>query len=293
MGKLKPIPFTVVVNELPSISKIETNKLFDKGYIHSSQSAIDTFHGKATELFTLVKDSKDLPSVLGNLLLLGIVSAVESYMRELLRRLVVSDEYTCKCCERLPLSYGAAITHQPEMLPESLLESYSFASKTNIVEAIRNVLGYKGNVPDEVGQALSDFTTVCQMRHCMVHRYGYLGSNNAIQLGLDDHGDLFEKPLCIDFDSLQQIFLICVNTVKVLNAFLFKFIVTRSATGDEWTWVYKKDKKILSKFLGIFESKLHPPPHEVNHKEIFISLKKHIDSAKVTTKKEVAEGDLV
>ncbi|QWV98179.1 hypothetical protein KP005_02480 [Geomonas nitrogeniifigens] len=279
MAKKKTTPFLVNVNGLPTAPRLDTATLFNKSHTHASTSAIDTFHIKSNELLTLVKDPSELPSVLGNLLLLGIVSAVESYIREVLRKLVVSDAASSRCCERHLLTYGAAINHQRDMLPESILEGYSFASKTNIEEGLRNILGYRGKLPDDVEAALDDFSLICQMRHCMIHRYGHLGSNNAIQLGLDKHGELFEKPLHIKFDELQQIFLVCVNTVKSLNNFLFRFLVTRSAVADgTWSGVYRKDKKFLVKYLAIFESKLQPPTPPIDTKTFWTALKSHVDS---------------
>lgn len=62
---------------------------------------------------------------------------------------------------------------------------------------------------------------VCQLRHCIVHRFGFLGSNNAITLGLATHKNYLEKPLVISFSHLNEMVQVCENTVKLINNFLF------------------------------------------------------------------------
>ena len=49
--------------------------------------------------------------------LLGYVSAVEGYMRSLIRRLVHCDIFTKNCCESLQLSYGAVLHDKLASLP--------------------------------------------------------------------------------------------------------------------------------------------------------------------------------
>jgi hypothetical protein len=143
------------------------------------------------------------------------------------------------------------------MLPEALLESISFTGKKRIVEAIRNFLGVKGNFPAEVEKVLDDFSRVCQLRHCIVHRFGKLGSNNAIELGLMKHRECLEKPLRLNDRNLQEIFLVCHNTVKIVNNFLFQTVLTRTLKEEDcrWTWDLRKDKAEFQKYFDVFSSK--------------------------------------
>ncbi|MGS0758993.1 hypothetical protein ACVBEH_32050, partial [Roseateles sp. GG27B] len=59
---------------------------------------------------------------LGRLILVGYASAVEGYMRSLIRKLVYSDPYTRLLCAPMQLSYAAALHHRSAMLPDALLE---------------------------------------------------------------------------------------------------------------------------------------------------------------------------
>ena len=190
--------------------------------------------------------------------LLGYVSAVESYMREITRRLIVFDDESRTACENQTLTYGAAIYHRDkEMLPEALLENISFASKKGIADVIKDFLGIKGNFPPEVEKVLDDFSRVCQLRHCIAHRFGKLGSNNAIKLGLMEHQECLEKPLKLNIRNLQEVFQVCQNTVKIINNFLFQTVLTRTLKDVDcrWTWDLKTDKAAFKKYFDVFTSK--------------------------------------
>ncbi|MCP4157148.1 MAG: hypothetical protein GY757_56070 [bacterium] len=238
---------------------LETGKMFDKNYNEPALSPIDMFIEKTRELNKLIgPEPENMQPQLANLITLGYVSAVESYFRNLLRQLIVIDEASRIKCETQTLTYGAAISYDKNMLPESLLENSSFASKENIKKALKNFLGIKNTYPVDVEGVIEQFEKVCQVRHCIVHRFGHLGSNNAIKLGLKEHRELLNKPVRVSFDSLQDIFSICNNTVKVVNNFLFREILVRTAEDEnrQWEWDFNKDEERFDGYFKIFRSKL-------------------------------------
>lgn len=259
----KKIDYKYRINDFSKSSNLETQSLFDKDFVESSLSPIDTFFEKTTELIKLIgKQPEELSNQLASLILLGYVSAVESYFREIIRKLILVDNASHKKCEKQSLTYGAALTHESEMLPEALLEACSFTGSNNIKESLKNFLGItQGDYSSDVNEALYQFSKVCQLRHCSVHRFGRLGSNNAIALGLEEHKEYLEKPLKIDFNTLQDIFLICNNTVKEINNFLFEKILTRSVSEGvyDWKWDLRKDKAEFKKCYDMFVSVKNPP----------------------------------
>lgn len=265
--------FNYKISEYTPYSKLDTRNLFDRDYCEPDLSAIDTFIGKTRALNKMIAKKVEFQEQLPNLLLLGYISAVESYIREIIRRLIVIDEESRSACENQTLTYGAAIIHQnSDMLPEALLENRYFASKKGIVDAVKDFLGIKGNLPPKVDEVLDEFSRVCQLRHCIVHRFGKLGSSNAIKLGLMEHKECLEKPLKIDDKTLQDIFRICYNTVKIINEFLFQKILSRTLELEDcmWTWDLRKDKKEFQKYYHLFVSKEDSP----SIKEIYDELKK-------------------
>jgi len=258
----KKINYNYRINDYSKPSQLKTQGLFDTDFKESNISPIDTFFEKTTELNKLITDPDDFPVQLTNLILLGYVSAVESYFREIIRKLILIDPFSKEKCEKHSLTYGAAIIYNSEMLPEAMLENCSFAGSDNIIKSLQNFLGItKGDYSSDVIEAMSQFSNVCQLRHCCVHRFGRLGSNNAIALGLEDHKEYLEKPVKIDFNTLQEIFLVCNNMVKEINSFLFGKILVRNAIEGlhGWTWDLRKDKAEFKKIYDLFVSKTNPP----------------------------------
>ena len=258
----KKINYKYRINDYSKSSKLETQGLFDTDFKESNISPIDTFFEKTTELNTLIADPDDFPGQLAGLILLGYVSAVESYFREIIRKLILIDTASKRKCEKHSLTYGAAIIYDSEMLPEAMLENRSFASSKKIEESLKDFLGIpKGDYSSDLNEALDQFSKVCQLRHCSVHRFGRLGSNNAIAIGLEDHKEYLEKPLKIDFNTLQEIFLVCNNTVKEINNFLFEKILVRNVSEGlySWEWDLRKDKNEFIKYYNLFVSEKNPP----------------------------------
>jgi len=259
-----PIQYTHRVNSTAtSISPIETLRCFNISHIESQKSPIDSCFEKINNLNLIhVKFSslsgigKDIFDTQNNLILLGYISAVESYLREIIRKLIILDIASRISSEEQQLNYGAAINYTPEMLPEALLEKSSYASKKNIIESFKIFLGLKGHFTQELDETLNEFEKICHLRHCVVHRFGRLGSSNAIKFGLDKHSECLEKPISLDTNKLFDIHQICENTVLVINDFLFKRILQRSVEPEysNWIWDLRKDKKEFTRYYDLFMS---------------------------------------
>ncbi len=293
--------FHYQINDYSSPSGWQSGHLFDINYSEPRQSPLDTFLDKIGELNRLILDPRDTKSeiarlssirkisnfaevqlllsinntnqvspVFANLILLGFISAVESYFREIIRRIVLNDPESGKACEVRTVAYGAAIYHKKNMLPEALLETISFIDKDKIKKDLKDFLGIKGGAafPTTVDEALMEYENVCQLRHCIVHRFGKLGANNAIKLGLDIHSKFLEKPILLNYNSLQTVSQICTNVAKEVNQFLWSYLMMRliadptNATDWKrknnlipWTWTFSSDKKKFKVYYDIFASR--------------------------------------
>ncbi len=244
-------------NPLGAFQPIRTSSLFDCNHTEPSCSAIDRFIHKTLDLNILQGrlGGSSIDPTSCNLLLLGYVSAVESYFRELIRRLVLIDDLSRKNSLRLNVTYGAATTYAGDHLPEALLDGRSLANPFNIRCVIKDVLGLKGGKLSNAAEtSLTNFGTVCQMRHCIVHRYGRLGADNAIKLDLDAHAPSLEKPLNLDFNSLQAVINSCQAVVRDMNNFLFRRILCRTVEENsvQWTWDMRRDKANFKKYYDLF-----------------------------------------
>jgi hypothetical protein len=256
-----------------------TETFFDINYIESSESPIDSFFLNTKDLNIIsatLSISPALTKKTYNLILLGQISAVESYIREVIRKLIINDEESKNTSSTAQLTYGAALNYSKEILPEALMESYSFASKKNILDALKTFLNIKGHFPIELTDALVEFERICQLRHCIIHRFGKLGSNNALKLGLDAHAQCLEKPLSLDTSHLLETYIVSENLVLLINNFLFKSILQRTVQIDGfWTWDFRKDKKKFTTYYNIFKSLQEPEIPNTDLKTAYLNLREY------------------
>jgi hypothetical protein len=244
--KSKIVSCTAAVN--PTLL---TQSLFDAAHVESIESPVDQFLNRLHEINRLCPSPTSFDPLQGQLVLLGVVAAVESYFRTLLRRLIVIDEICQSCTEEESVTFGAAIHLSKKMMPEAMLERVTFVSQKSLTEAFRDFAGVKGALPPQVSAAISDFARVCHLRHCAVHRFGKLGVKNAIFLGLSDHSSLLEKPLVLNYVALQGAIAISTGVVKASNNFLFNEVLSRLPRAS-WSGVYKNDKKIFVPYYELF-----------------------------------------
>lgn len=261
--------FSAIVTVRPPSDGFDTSAFFSKtGSV--TYSPIDEFLKNAVSLNKLwTTATGEIEEQLANLVLLGYVSAVESYMRSLIRSLIIIDPLVQKKCESLQVSYTAAIHHRKTLLPEALLEETVFSGKDKIISSLTKYLDLS-KPTGSLGTLLDRYESICQMRHCCVHRFGKLGVKNAIALGLEGHKSLIEKPVALNKDDLSQIADSLFSLVKSINNQVFAHVLQRLVGEDKstfhWTWDYSKDKKMFMKYYNIFKSKedaIKSPPANV------------------------------
>lgn len=246
-----------------SIPPIDTFSCFNVAHTEAEKSPIDSCFEKMNNLnlihirfSSIAGISTDVVGTQNNLILLGYISAVESYLREIIRKLIMLDKASRISSQEQQLNYGAAINYPSNLLPEALMERSSYASKTNIKDALKTFIGLKGQHANELDKALDEFEKICHLRHCVVHRFGKLGSSNAMKFGLDTHIECLEKPLSLDVGKLYNIYQICENTVLVLNHYLYTNIMKRTVEPDYsfWQWDLRKDRNNFAKYYNLFAS---------------------------------------
>lgn len=269
MGKFK-----YSISNYITVSNFTTTDLFDEGFVDSNKSAIDDFIDKRRALFALLRpyesNISETPFELTNMIFLGCISAVESYIRKIIRNIINVDDWSRRNCEGQTLKYGAVLSHNDiTMLPEALLEEYSFANGWNIKETISKLIGIKFDKSEPLNTALIEFSKICQLRHCVVHRFGLLGSNNAIELGLSEHKRYLEKPMRIDFDHLNEMVQVCENVVKVINNHLFCEVIERTFVNNTEVWHldYRRDRTKFKKYFDLFKDSSCPIDYNIVYKE--------------------------
>lgn len=253
-----------------AVARPDTRAMFREDAAPPVTSPVDVFIGNTDAINTLylgrIGSGGALPSELGSLVLLGYMSAVESYFRAVLRGCIVLDAGAQRAVEAMPVSYGAALHHTPELLPEALFEGVSFAGRKGAIDFVRTVLGLKGAPPAEVEVALASFLSICEIRHCCVHRFGKLGSQNAIKLGLDQHATLIEKPFEPSVDNLQDVADVLRTFVKAINNWLWSELLRRTVGRRPhefgviaWSWRWPDDALAFRRYYDLFASAQDSP----------------------------------
>jgi hypothetical protein len=252
---------------------IETATWFDGSHVEPSLSPIDQLIINTNELNLLIATSAagGHSRQLGALILLGYVSAVESFFRALIRRLVNTDPGSTAAAAGRVVSFGAALHHSRDMLPEALIEMTSFAGANNVAEAFKSFTGVElpklETNPTPLHPHMRDFQRICELRHCCVHRFGRLGFKNATELGLKAHGRLLEKPLALDGGALGEIAGALRSYAKAVNNTVFVKIMDRTCVHDahrlDWKWEWRRDRRVFQRYYEIFAATrdgVPPPP---------------------------------
>lgn len=286
MSRLPTLPLPVVANSVVTgIRPYSLDNIIDSTFIETQASPIDLFITNAIELNKLLQPG--LSQVMANLIILGYVSAIESYFRAVGRRIVLLDDIARASCEKKQVNYGSALNRDKDMLPEALFEGSSLTGKKNVTNMLKEYLGFSGlhdtALPPDLNENLDRYSEICELRHCIVHRFGKFGSHNAITLGLSKYIYHIEKPINCDFNTLQEIVAVCHNTVKIMNNFLFERILNRLIINDKgkkivdsiWNWNYSSDKYKFSKYFDIFYCVQNPPATALTAKGLYDEYRNH------------------
>lgn len=265
---------TITPFSAPTKGKLDTENWFDLNHVTSVQSPVDEFRSNLAQINVLYLGAHargDYSPMLGSLVYLGMVSAAEGYFRSLLRRLILVDEACRHNASSRTLTYGAALHHAEDLLPEALLEGVSLANTKNIATELKTLcnisqMGKDGNVPAALERLFNNFESICQVRHCGIHRFGKLGSQQALRLGMDKHKPLLEKPLALTVQQLQEIAEALEALIRAVNSYCFADILKRTysagPTGrekaklyqDAWQLDWTQDQKRFNEYYDIFAS---------------------------------------
>jgi hypothetical protein len=264
---------TLTPSAAPAIARLDTALWFDSAHAAPAHSPIDEFLENLysiNKLYLQAQGRGDYTSMLGSLVYLGMVSAAEGYFRSLLRRLILTDEVCQANASSRMVSYGAAVHHEPDLLPEALLEGISLASAKAVAGELKGLCSVtqmnKESVPHQLQLLFDNFEDICQIRHCGIHRFGKLGSQQAFRLGIGKFRVLLEKPLNLNITHLQDIAEALEALISGVNSYCFSDIIKRTHTAspagrdrdrfyaESWQMEFEVDRARFEKYYSIFSS---------------------------------------
>lgn len=306
---MKIDPFSFDITPSSALTEVlDAAALFQANAPHPGNSPIDRYlenSNKLSKIYTNSPFKEAMTPELGAVLLLGYVSAVESYMRGIIRGLVHIDEHTGNLAAPKQLSYFAASNHDPKLLPEALFDAVSFSGAWNVSTTLKEFCGISGmgggNCPKELKPAFDKFSDICQLRHCCVHRFGLLGAGNAHKLRVDK--SLIEKPLALTLDALEDISTILEKFALSLNSYIYRDVLERSFTRskaittdeaerqykNEWTRDYTQDESRFVEYYNLF-AVTSVTPSSISVKDSYVEFQKWMNDtvAKIAREKAYA-----
>ena len=245
---------SIQINNDATTSNLNFKDIFKTENIND-ESPIDRFYNTCSEYIKLTRpETINICSDLTRLLLMGYVSAVEEYLRNIICNIINICDYAKDLVSEKPIKFGAIDVYEPNKLAVGLFDSASFASEKEIKSRTKDFLGIDIKVGSSLDVALKNFNKVCNLRHCSIHCGGILNAHNAKELELSK--DEVGKKLNPNDTQLQQILDICYSFVKTYNKYTFDRIVERWKSSGEIIGEWSKDKSKVTKLLSIFISQI-------------------------------------
>lgn len=268
-NEIMGMDFSEIVKVQAITQTINTEDLFDREYKEQNISPIDQFLTNANKINLLWVSGSTVSREMATIAFLGYMSAVESYIRALVRGLIQVDAHCRKSVSLKEITFGAALHHTKLLLPEALMDEFSFVHTDNIRVTFKDLLNINLTLNQQVE---TEFNKICQLRHCCVHRFGKLGAKNAMKLGIDKHSSLFEKPLHLDMNDLGLIAQNLRSIVKQINNSAYREVLNRTFPVPKnqeqrktferegiinlWTKNYSDDKELFRSYYNLFSTKV-------------------------------------
>ncbi len=213
------------VNERPGSAAL--GYLPDYVVAVQDQSPVDEFK-------TTLKDSLmfGLPELLnsndmiGRLLLIALVSAVENYVRSIISGAITLCPLAQACASDRSVNLGAVIWHSGSRYSRTLLEHSSLADGKGLTKAFKDFTDV-ALPPAEFSGLLDEFEKICQLRHGIVHADGFLPAKNALRLEIPRQ--VTAARIIVRYRQLQEIAGVLDALVGLLNRHMFSNLCRRWA----------------------------------------------------------------
>ena len=220
----------------------------------SKSAAIDEYYEATKGLVTLgteaaLNNSQDL----GRLLLLGHISAVETYFRSILVRLLDICDQCRSNAGGEALNLSSIYYYSRSEIAYGLFDGASLAGKAAFRKAMTRATGYQLNEKSPAAIVLASFDKLCHLRHAAVHSHGAVSSQSAAALGMSQDSNRLQ--VVVDFALSQQIAQICRATVQEVNQFLYEETVLGWRKSERLTGIYENDRKDFEILFRSFRSK--------------------------------------
>lgn len=219
-------------------------------------SPIDMFYVTLQDLLRIcTPESLDEHRPLGPLVVVGLVSATESYFRDLFARILRLCPVSQSKSADQTIHLGSMIWHRTGYVERGAFEHLSFAGAENVIKTSQKFLDYKIQPKGTVSGALTEFDKVCEIRHGIVHSSSILAGKNAVKLNLSSTNKSLS--ITVDYEKVQECALICTTLACTFNAEVYVEMCQRWALAwpNMQTISTKEHQVLFRKLWSIFRSK--------------------------------------
>jgi hypothetical protein len=243
-------------NSRLAASRIDVENYLVPATTQHYESPIDLYILETRQLIQLTDPSivSSHPSLCG-LLLLGLLSSTENYLRRIISKLIHFDSICRAQASEQMIRFGTIDWYNQEDIGQAFIEQSSLANKSDFSKKIAAITGFNLLTIPTISDALEEYENICQLRHCLVHSGGILRSYNAQTLGLGKawYNHAVKPSVTTVNDALKAL----EHLVREINYYLFTKSIDRKFTASDkkmsplkFTKKWHQDK---SDFIGIFK----------------------------------------
>ena len=219
---------------------------------------IDLFISGRYELLTVAR-VLDVPTCakVGPLLLVGLISESENYLRDVISRILSICPISRKAASSKTLSYGSVFWAGAKTTGRAIFDHQSLADRKSIKEAL-GLLGYTIREGSALEGPMNEFDKLCELRHAIVHTSRIISGKNATTLELSPCSDGFRVE--VDSAKLENAALVASAFVYTVNSELFAHLSKRWAI--DWrrspSWIPSDENKLFARIWSTLVSKSEP-----------------------------------
>ena len=218
-----------------------------------THSPVDIYIRHARHVLTLGSPTElEGSATLGRLLLLGLVTGVETYFRTLLAGILRQCPISQRVAAEQTLSYGSVRYYPKQGVEAALFENASFSSSKEIKRMTEKMLGVDISSARSLMAAITEYERICHLRHAAIHAHGALTSVNASAIGVP--GELAPASVSLEVGGLHGVARVCQSVVRAYNQELYGRMIERWIGAGVLSGVWGKDKTNFSRLHWLFTS---------------------------------------
>lgn len=191
------------------------------------------------------------------LMLVGIISEAENYLREVISRILSICPISRKTAASKSLSYGSVFWAGARTTGRAIFDHQSLADRKSIKDAL-TLVGYTIRDSSPLEVPLNEFDKLCELRHAIVHTSRIISGKNATSLEFAPCSDGFR--VAVDSAKLEDAALVASSLVYTINSELFAHLSRRWAI--EWrrspSWRPSDEKRLFGQIWSVLVSKSEP-----------------------------------